>query len=132
MRARSFPPNETETTLRQNVTSPSDISATTKKSSPADDDSLSFSSEELVQASPQEDEHTVERPFGADSPLTTTTKWKGYSYRILHPPHPLDSLFRIDELLKAARRRAERRKKGKKKKAPGGQRTSTRKRLVFE
>jgi hypothetical protein len=136
-KSESFPPNETETPLRQNVTSPSDISASTKKSSPADDDSLSFSSEELVQASPQEDEHTVESPVGgtasmADSPITTTTKWKGYSYRILHPPHPLDSLFRIDELLKAARRRAERRKKGKKKKAPGGQRTSTRKRLVFE
>jgi hypothetical protein len=136
-KSESFPPNETETPLRQNVTSPSDVSASTKKRNPADEASLSVSSEELVQNSPQEDEHTIESPFGAtasmaDSPLTTTTKWKGYSYRILHPPHPLDSLFRIDELLKAARRRAERRKKGKKKKAPGEQRPSTRKKLVFE
>ena len=145
-KSESFPPNEPETPLQQEITSPSGVSASTKKKSPVDDDNLSISSEEHVQASPQDDDElSVESPFGgttsmADSPLTaTTSKWKGYSHRVLHPPHPLDSLFRIDELLKAARRRAERRKKGKKKKAShkkssrrARQRTSTRTKLVFE
>ena len=93
---------------------------------------------EISKQDQEDDQLSVESSFMAAEAMDdpSPTKWQGYSHRVLHPPHPLDSLMNIEALIKAALRRAERRKKAKKKssknKSSRSDRRKTSTRLVFE
>ena len=131
----------TKTSPESDTDGPVDVSPSTKNNNPVDHDGTldngSVEGEE-VEAS-QQDQHDEQLSAASSFDGTTSmgdalsVKWRGYSYRVLHPPHPLCHLMRLEALIKAALRRAERRKKTKKSKKSFRQETrKTSTKLVFE
>jgi len=110
-----------------------------KKHSPADyddfvsnqpdDDEVEAEEFQTSHQDQDDDRLSVGSPFTEASSTggSLSTKWRGYSQRILHPPHPLDSLMNIEALIEAALRRAERRKKAKPKKKASQKKSSQKK-----
>lgn len=115
----SFDDDENEPLVDKKESSPSTKHAS-PMASPIYEDEAEATESEASHQDQDDDRLSVDSSFNNGTKFPgepRSKKWRGYSHRIMHPPHPLCSLINIDALVQAAIRRMERRKKAKKKKA---------------